>query len=1180
MRSSVNSSRRKRLLVLVLGLLLCALWTMASAQEPLQLSVEERAWIEAHPVVRMGIDRGYGPYSFIDKEGKPAGLAVDLLHEIEGMTGLHFEIVSDLDWTQLMDALRARRIDAIATVVDLPERRGFIAFTDIYLPTPLVVITRKETPPLHSLDELHNLRLALVKGYSSTRQIIARFPELDPALVDTPADGLRAVASGAADAYIGALGVNSFLAHQLGLANLRVNAAVDMHTNGQRIGVRKDWPELAGILDKALKALPADRKEALFRRWLPTESAELARIGEAAWWVHWGPWLLGAATVLLLVGFFVWLWGWQMRRRLRERTAELRSSHVALEAGSRRLQHLVDASPVILYNLRFDSQGRLVPIWVSDNIERELGYPVESALRPDFWLEHLHPDDRASALKGVHELMETGQYTHEYRFFDAEGKVRWIDDELRLERSPDGQVPEVIGAWRDITAEKFSDFVQETRLWVLEQIAAEIDLDEILENVALTLERLRPEMRVSILLRDPRRGQLATAAAPSLPEAYNEAIDAMDIREGGPGKGSCGNAMALDQVVVVGDVFDHPYWEGGEELARLADIRACWSFPLHDQNGAVIGTFAVYFSQPTEPDRHDLVLLQEFAQITALAVQRAQRQTELLKAAAVLESTRDGVFTTDLDGTIISVNRAFTDITGYTAEEAQGQTPRMLKSDRHDNSFYQALWANVRDVGHWAGEIWNRRKNGEIYPQWMSISTVRDSTGQATHYVAVFSDLSEVRESQERAEFLAHYDPLTELPNRLLFQAQLKHALQQAARHGTRLAVLMFDLDRFKPVNDSLGHEVGDALLQAVASRLRELLRINDTLARIGSDEFALLLEEVERETSTIVIAEKVLHAFAEPFQVDGQELFITPSIGVSLYPNDGESCEALLRAADAAMFSAKQQGGNTFAFYSEELTATAFQRVMLEASLRRAVEGEQLILHYQPQIDLASGRMTGVEALLRWQHPELGMVRPDQFIPLAEATGLMVEIGEWVLHEACHQARSWLDEGLDIRVAVNVGDVQIRRGVIEGQVDRALRASGLPADHLVLEVLESFVMDQAEAHVSTLHALRSKGVHLSMDDFGTGYSSLAYLRHLPLSELKIDKSFVSNIQTDESSQAIVRAIVALGASLDLEVLAEGVEEPEQQEFLMKEGCRLAQGYLFARPMPPEELKAFAAEAR
>ncbi|RMG32630.1 MAG: EAL domain-containing protein, partial [Gammaproteobacteria bacterium] len=983
-------------------------------------------------------------------------------------------------------------------------------------------------------------------------------------------------ASGAADATIGALGVNTFLARRLGLTNLQVNAAVDMYTNGQRIGVRKDWPELAAILDKALKAIPAARKEALFRRWLPTESAELARLGAAAWWVRWGPWLLGAAAALLAAGFVIWLWGWQMRRRLAERTAELRSSLSALEAANRRLAHLLRASPVVLYSLRFDSQGRLVPTWVSDNIEREFGYSIDEALQPDFWSAHLHPDDRASAQNGIDPLMESGRHEHEYRFFDAKGRVRWIHDEMRLVHPAEGEASEVIGAWRDVTAEKSEDLVQETRLWVLEQVAAEIPLHEILENVALTLERLRPELRVSILLRDERTGQLATAAAPSLPEEYNQAIDALGISGGGPGMGSCGNAMALDQVVVVADVFNHPYTEGGEELARMAGVGACWSFPLHDEKGRVVGTFAVYSAGPAEPDRHDIALLQEFAQITALAVQRARRQTDLLQAAAVLESTQDGVFITELDGTIISVNRAFTSITGYSAEEAIGQTPRLLKSDRHDESFYRAMWVAIRETGHWSGEIWNRRKNGEVYPQWMSISTVRDIAGEPTCYVAVFSDLSEVRESQERAEFLAHYDPLTELPNRRLFQAQLKHALQQAARHDSRLSVIMLDLDRFKPVNDSFGHPVGDALLCAVAERLRGLLRVNDTLARIGSDEFALLLEEIHSDADAMVIVEKVQQAFRAPFRVAEQNLFVTASLGVALYPNDGESGDVLIRAADAAMFSAKQQGSNTFAFYSERLTAAAFERVMLESGLRNAIEENQLLLHYQPQIDLPSGRMIGVEALLRWRHPELGLVGPDRFIPLAESTGLMIEIGEWVLQTACRQAREWLDQGLDLRIGVNVGDLQIRRGVIQRQVEEALRSSGLPADRLELEILENLVMDNAEQNVAMLSALRERGVRLAMDDFGTGYSSLSYLQQLPLHRLKIDKAFVGDIPTHADSRAIVRAIIALGTSLDLEVLAEGVETPEQMDFLIEEGCQMGQGYLFARPMPADEIPTFS----
>ncbi len=880
------------------------------------------------------------------------------------------------------------------------------------------------------------------------------------------------------------------------------------------------------------------------------------------------PWstALAVAGILLLLG--AWLWTRKMRALLYRRSMQL-------EEANRRLAHLLDASPVVLYSLHIEDDGEAALSWVSSNVERELGFTPRQVMAPGFWLSQVHPDDREKVRARLNDVLNRGKLELEYRFVDAYERVRWLHDSLRVDAEDGHPSRDAMGACRDITAQKLAELANEVRMDVLERLNRDMDLPLILEEIASRLEQLRPEMRVSILLRDPRQGHLVTVAAPSLPSHYNEAINRLRIDGGGEGRGACGNALASGKTVIVRDVLDHPFWEGGGELAERAGIRSCWSVPFCDERGQVAGTFAVYHTEPREPATADLRLIEEFARITALAVQRAEAMKLLHEAAAVLENTRDGVFVTDLEGTILSVNPAFTLITGYLPPEAIGQSTRLLSSGRHDETFYQKMWAALHDPGYWSGEIFNRRKDGEIIPLWMNISTIRDGQGRATHFVAVMSDLSDVRQSEERIEYLAHYDSLTGLPNRLLFQAQLKRALQQAIRHDTQVAVLLLDLDRFKQINESLGHEAGDTLLRSVADRLGRTVRVNDTVARVGSDEFAVLVEDIEDAARVVTLVEKLLQSFSQPFRVGEEELFITPSIGISLYPRDGHSCNDLIRNADTAMHVAKEQGANTFAFYSKGLTARAFERVMLENSLRKAIERDELRLLYQPQLDLTSGALVGVEALLRWQHPDLGLIGPGRFIELAEQTGLMIDIGEWVLRTACRQAHEWQEQGLDICVAVNVGHLQIRRGVIQEQVESALHSAHLPASHLKLEVLENFVMENAGASVVVLHTLRDRGVHLAIDDFGTGYSSLAYLHQLPMQQLKIDQSFVRDMPHDTGSQAIIRAIVALGDNLGLEVLAEGIETEEQRAFLVAEGCRLGQGYLLARPMPGSDISTW-----
>jgi diguanylate cyclase (GGDEF)-like protein/PAS domain S-box-containing protein len=556
--------------------------------------------------------------------------------------------------------------------------------------------------------------------------------------------------------------------------------------------------------------------------------------------------------------------------------------------------------------------------------------------------------------------------------------------------------------------------------------------------------------------------------------------------------------------------------------------------------------------------------------ITARRIEEQERRL----AAQVYENTDEGIIITDPNAVIVAVNRAFTHITGYSAEEVRGHKPSMLRSGRHEPIFYQELWAALLETGVWQGEIWNRRKNGEIYPEWLTISAVKDN-GKTTHYVSVFSDITTVKRSQEALSFLAHHDPLTELPNRILLRDRLEHALRRAQRERCGLAVLFIDLDRFKQINDTLGHPVGDRILQLAARMMKDLVRASDTVARIGGDEFIILLEDEVSVGSVATVAHKLVERFAQPFAVDDRGLYVTASVGISIFPHDGEDVDALLKHADLAMYKAKEQGRSNFQFYEAAMGAGAFERLTLENALRGAVQRKELLLHYQPQVELATGTLAGVEALVRWRHQELGLVPPGRFIPVAEEMGIIGEIGDWVLQEACRQMAAWQAAGFAVpRVAVNLSMQQLEGYGLVGLVTRLLDKWGLPAGQLELEVTESVIMRQTDRAVKILEGLRELGVYLAVDDFGTGYSSLGYLRQLPVHRLKIDYSFVRDIGRDANDEAIARAIIGLGRSLGLEVVAEGVEREEQAAFLAREGCDVAQGFLYAKPMPPEELEA------
>lgn len=547
---------------------------------------------------------------------------------------------------------------------------------------------------------------------------------------------------------------------------------------------------------------------------------------------------------------------------------------------------------------------------------------------------------------------------------------------------------------------------------------------------------------------------------------------------------------------------------------------------------------------------------------------RKRIEEKLGQSAAVVQNTAEGIIITDRNSRIISVNPAFTDITGYSEDEVIGKTPRILKSKRHNREFYAEMWMQIVASGRWQGELWDRKKDGAVFPSWSTISAVVNDDGEVTNYVGVFSDISSLKQSEDKLDFLAYHDPLTNLPNRLLFSDRLDHALRVAKRDDTMLGVLFIDLDRFKNINDSLGHSVGDRLLEQVAIRLQDVVRQEDTVARLGGDEFVVLIEGVNHASDVVGLANKLLSAFNDSFDLDGHTLFVTPSIGASVYPQDGSDSETLIRNADTAMYRAKEMGRNNCYLYSSELTEQAMERLTLESALRNAIQRDEFELNYQPQFELATNKLLGVEALIRWNHPELGQIMPDRFIPVAEESGLIVEIGVWVLRAACEQMQAWQQQGLALNViAVNVSGVQFQRGDIVDAVASALSESGLPPQCLELEITESIILKRPEYAIDALHKLKQLGISISIDDFGIGYSSLSQLKHLPVDKLKIDQSFVHDIPHDKDDEAIACAVIALGHSMNLKVIAEGVETVAQREFLIFQGCDEGQGYLYSRPV-------------
>ncbi|MBF0295796.1 MAG: EAL domain-containing protein [Magnetococcales bacterium] len=567
---------------------------------------------------------------------------------------------------------------------------------------------------------------------------------------------------------------------------------------------------------------------------------------------------------------------------------------------------------------------------------------------------------------------------------------------------------------------------------------------------------------------------------------------------------------------------------------------------------------------------------------TALQIEvavRRQTEVELCLAASVYQNTTEAILVTDAKGVIESVNPAFTTITGYSEEEALHNPVSMLYSNHHDEAFYDFIHHELDTHGKWRGEMWSQRKNGSLYPEFASINAIYDGNGQIMRFVKVFSDLSGIKRSEQQLQFLVHHDSLTGLPNRILLKDRMRQAFSYAQRFNQVVGILFLGLDRFKLINEAVGREVGDQLLREVGVRLGQCLRDEDSLARVGGDEYVILATGLQQGSNASRIAKKLLEALNAPCQIDNERYFLTGSIGISLFPTDEGDEEEHLKKAESAMRQAKDLGGNASHFFTREIDVVSIKRMTIENGLRLALERDELFLHYQPQIHVVTGRLMGVEALIRWKSPELGLVSPVNFIPVAEESDLIIAIGDWVMRTACQQSMRWQEEGFaPIRMAVNLSARQFQQPDLPAKLQQVLRDTGLDPHLLELELTEGMFMRDVSATVNTLHTLKEMDLQLSIDDFGTGYSSLSYLKRFPIHTLKIDRAFVRDIISDPDDAAITRTIIAMAKTLNLQVVAEGVASPDQLEFLRTLGCDLVQGFLFSQPVPPEEIALFLEE--
>lgn len=590
-----------------------------------------------------------------------------------------------------------------------------------------------------------------------------------------------------------------------------------------------------------------------------------------------------------------------------------------------------------------------------------------------------------------------------------------------------------------------------------------------------------------------------------------------------------------------------------------------WHGQFHNRhkNGSLF-----WESASISPIRGEDGKVSHFIAVKEDITKRKLADEELRMNATVFETTSEGIMITDSHNLIKSVNPAFTHITGYEAHEVMGKSPTMLNSGRHDHAYFQKMWYQLDTQGCWSGEVWNRRKGGEIYPEWLSLVVIKNSDNSVKEYVAVFSDITRRKQDEEHIRKQAHFDALTGLPNRFLLFDRLDQAIFSARREKWTLAMLFIDLDRFKSVNDSLGHPAGDELLNSVAKRLLSSIREADTVARFGGDEFVILIQDITEANTAAIVADKIIQELTRPFSLGEREIFIGASIGITLYPNDADDAASMLRNADMAMYKAKDAGRNRYHFFTSSMQEQVKDQVELEQDLRQALPRGELALHYQPIIHASSRQATKVEALIRWHHPKHGFISPDRFIPLAEETGLIEGIGRWVIETACKEVKGWHDAGYPIGVAINLSGRQRELGFTAEDLSQILTQTRLPVEALTLEITESVLLENSDEVIDWLNAFRDMGISLSMDDFGTGYSSLSYLKRFPIDILKIDRAFIGDITEDNDAASLVVAILAMAESLGLTVVAEGVETERQVSFLVDRQCDYLQGFHFSKPLP------------
>ncbi len=800
------------------------------------------------------------------------------------------------------------------------------------------------------------------------------------------------------------------------------------------------------------------------------------------------------------------------------------------DARNSREDYLFLFSPVIVYTC--DVFSPYSAKFISTNLTKILGYTVEEFLTtPNFWADHLHPEDRDRVFANFPLLYLSGMQLHEYRFKHRDGSWKWIRDELYMIPGMNGNSIEVIGYRSDITESREKEVALSESRNLLKTIVDTVPAGIFWKDKDLHYLGCNPNFAKDAGVESPREiiGKVDYDLSWTKEQADHYRNDDRQVIDSGIPK---------------------LYYE---ESLNTPDGKTIWlqtsRIPLRNTHQQVIGVLGIYQDITEQKQANDSMRL----------------------AAAIYQFGNEAIMVTDESNLIMAVNPAFTRITGYELADVIGKDPRIFQSGRHKKAFYQKMWQKLLNEDHWQGEIWDMHKNGSIQAKWLNISVIRQSDERIYCYVAQFSDITEKKKLDELYLAQANYDELTRLPNRNLFKYQLNKEIRKSRRNGSLLSLLFLDLDHFKDINDTLGHAIGDKLLKEVSLRITKCVRETDTVARLGGDEFAVILPDVNRSRIEM-IAQNIINVLNQPFILDQNQVeqYISTSIGIVLYPQDGVDIESLMKHADQAMYKAKLEGRGRFCYFTRSMQYEAFEKMILTHHLRNALGNNELQVYYQPILDLFCKRIIKAEALLRWKHPERGMIEPSIFIPLAEESGLIQEIGEWVFQQVCFDIKRWHNAfGYLIQVSVNVSPIQFKY-FSNHSWSASLAQLGLPGNSINVEITEGLLLKDASNVKDRLLEYRNAGIEVSIDDFGTGFSSLSYLKKFDIDYLKIDRSFISNLINNETDRALVEAIIVMAHKLDINTIAEGVETMEQQDLLIQFGCDYAQGFYYSEAISME----------